>query len=160
MIRRNSFFATFCIITATAFVSVFGSRLTMPGLSDWYDSLTLPSFTPPGSVIGLAWTIIFLLTAWSAIYAYRHIEASKLHRVMLAYAVNGVLNVLWSFLFFTLHSIPLAFVEMFTLALSIVYLQVLLWHHSRFSAYLLIPYLGWVLFATFLTFEILRLNIL
>jgi len=136
-------------------VSVVGSAFTNIGLEGWYDSLILPEFTPPGGVIGLVWTIIYILTAISAILFYRNHQDS---RVTLTLVVNLLLNVSWSYVFFTAHLIGLAVLWAGTLGLSVLVLMVLMRKKSRVSALLLTPYLVWTSFATYLNYVIYTLN--
>ena len=74
------------------------------------------------------------------------------------FAVQLVLNGLWSYLFFGLHRPALALVEILLLWVSIAAVIAVFHRHSRLSAALLVPYLAWVSFAAFLNFEVWRLQ--
>lgn len=158
--RRNLLRGYLLIAGLTLTVSAVGSKFTTAGLASWYDTLTLPSFTPPGWVIGIVWSVLFLLAAISAMMAYKQLKKRQLSMVMSAFFINGVLNVLWSAIFFGQQRIGLAIFEAAALALSVFFLIYLLWRPLRMAAILLVPYLGWVLFATYLTFRIWQLNTL
>jgi len=136
-------------------VSALGSSFTSTGLQGWYSSLSLPGFTPPGGVIGLVWTTIYILTAISAILFYREHKDNK---VTLALASNLLLNISWSYIFFTAHLVGLAVLWAGFLGLSVLALIVLMWKKARVSALLLVPYLAWVSFATYLNYVIYTLN--
>jgi len=147
------------IIGLTLLVAVSGSLLTTPQITTWYTTLNLPSWTPPGSVIGLAWTTIFILTALSAILFWNTAPRdSRLWWIVLLFVLNGFLNVFWSYLFFNQHLVGTAVVEMFILNASTVALIVLIWPINRLAASLLLPYVGWVTFATYLAYSVWRLN--
>lgn len=125
-------------------------------LDAWYENLRKPSWQPPGWLFAPAWTTIGVLTAWAAVLGW----GATQNRPLLAalFAVNGVLNVLWSVLFFQFHRPDWALVEVVPLWLSVLALIVALAPVSSFAAWLLAPYLVWVAFAAVLNLAIVRLN--
>lgn len=140
------------------FTSYAGGAITMAGM-EWYRGITLPPWTPPGSVIGAVWAIIFTLSAVSALIVWNtSARDDRFYRIFGVFAVNVNLNVGWSLLFFGLHMMGAAIFEAAALAGSVVVLIVLIWPVSRLAALLLVPYAGWVSFATYLTYVIWRLN--
>ena len=74
------------------------------------------------------------------------------------FAVNAMLNVTWSLLFFNLHLIDMAVYEAAMLGLSVVIISALCWQISRAASLLLVPYAAWVAFATYLTYIVSSLN--
>jgi benzodiazapine receptor len=143
----------------TVAVSLIGQSFTSSGLSGWYKTLTLPSWTPPGSVIGIVWTTIFVLATVSALLLWNTPAAKgRLPVLAAAFLANAALNVLWSWLFFVQHRIVLAGWEAVLLDVSVLILIVLAWPLSRLAAALLVPYAAWVAFAAYLTFTVARLN--
>lgn len=139
-----------------ALVAVVGSLAT--DIGPWYRSLAKPSWQPPDWVFGPVWTTIFVLCAVSAALAWRSAEAAARPAVVALFVVNGLLNVLWSFLFFYLKRPFLAGLEIILLWASIA---VLIWYvgqRSRMAALLLLPYLLWVSFATAINWTIVQLN--
>lgn len=151
---------TLIIPAVTIGVASLGSSLTASGM-DWYRGINLPSWTPPGSVIGTVWTVIFILATISAILARNYPgtkHAKRVPWIMAAFVLNAVLNVAWSWLFFRLHLIGWAVWEALLLEASVIALIILIRPVSVVAARLLIPYAAWVAFASFLTFMIWRLN--
>jgi tryptophan-rich sensory protein len=139
-------------------VAILGNWLTRGGM-DWYQTIKLPSFTPPGYVIGAVWTIIFILTAISAIIFWgKASRDGKFWWVVGFLILNGLLNVFWSFLFFNRHWLGAAIFEAGILDLSVIILIILIWPVSRTAAVLLLPYTLWTTFATYLTYVIWSLN--
>lgn len=138
-------------------VALAGGILTDTGA--WYRSLRRPSWKPPDWAFGPVWTVIFTLTATSAVLAW-NADAGWGSRAALlaAYAINAVLNVAWSGLFFTLRRPDWALVELVLLWLSIVGLILVTAPLSITAALLLVPYLAWVGTAGFLNRAIVRLN--
>lgn len=143
----------------TILTSGLGSFFTSKGLESWYKNINLPSFTPPGSTIGLVWTTIFILATVSAILVWgKKMPISKRQIIAIAFIVNAFLNILWSYLFFGQHLLLAAFFEALVLEISVLVLIYLLYPISKISAFLLIPYSVWVLFASYLTYLVWLLN--
>ena len=142
----------------TILVVLTGSLLTGWGMS-WYHNLNLMSWTPAGSLIGMVWTILFILSLISVLIVYNKTNRdSAFWLIMILFAVNAALNMTWTFLFFVLHFLSLAIIEAFILGLSVVALIILIWPRAKLPAVLLIPYAGWVFFATYLSYNIWLLN--
>lgn len=138
-------------------VALAGSLLTSKGM-DWYKTLTLPVWTPSGFVIGLIWTIIFILSAISAILVWNGFSRGvRFNLIIVMFLVNAALNVLWSYLFFGKHLFCKAVVDAGFLSLS-VFILIILINPVRKAAILLYPYFFWTVFATYLAFKILILN--
>ena len=143
----------------TVLVSLLGQRFTSSGLEAWYKTLTLPSWTPSGGVIGAVWTTIFILATASALILWNAPAAKgRLPVLAAAFLANAALNVLWSWIFFAQHRLTLAGWEAILLDLSVIVLIVLAWPVSRLAATLLVPYAAWVAFASYLTFTVAKLN--
>lgn len=148
----------FIIPLMVVFVSFAGSFFTSSGMN-WYKALSLPSFTPPGAAIGIVWTVIFILTALSAIVFYNKSgRDDKFNLIIFTFLVNGFLNIFWSFLFFGIHFMGVAVFEAVFLGFSVLALIFLIKPMSRFAAFLLLPYFLWVVFATYLTYAVWALN--
>ncbi|HSD12060.1 MAG TPA: TspO/MBR family protein [Patescibacteria group bacterium] len=139
-------------------VAVAGSYFTTGGM-EWSRTIRLPAWTPPGQVIGAVWTTIFALAAASAIIAWNGAKKEARFGIGVAFALNGVLNVLWSALFFGAHLMSAATAEAALLELSVLGIIALVWQTSRLAAVLLFPYAGWVAFATYLTFRVWTMNL-
>lgn len=141
------------------FVARLGSFFTSKGVKTWYETIEKPSFTPPGYFIGIIWTIIFILSAISMIYFLKNKSKDILYYLVLGiYLINGFFNVLWSYLFFVRHSILFAFFDAMLIGLTVFLIIILLWKEVKHSSLLLIPYLLWVIFATYLNYKIFVLN--
>jgi translocator protein len=140
-------------------VAQTGGIFTMQGVSTWYPSVAKPHYTPPGTVIAVIWTVIYILTAISLIVFLNAAKGKKQGGVILVlYAFNGVINALWSYIFFTKHLILLAAFDALCILITVGLLIACTWAYSRISSLLLVPYLLWVSFATYLNFVIYRLN--
>lgn len=144
------------VTVATAWL---GSLVTGQGMI-WYSKINLPSFTPPGRIIGMVWTFIFILATISAILVFKNSNLSKKTLIIIAtlFIINSLLNIFWSYLFFGQHLLFYAIIEAGLLGLSVIILIIKIWPISITSAILLMPYLGWVSFATYLTYLIWKIN--
>jgi len=143
------------IVLAT---SLLGSLFTNKGM-EWYNTLKLPSITPPGSVIGAVWTVIFILSAISAIIVWNKAKHDNIFWIIIAiFIVNALLNALWSYLFFYQGLLLAPIIEMIVLNLTTLALIILIWPISKLASALLIPYFIWVSFATYLATTIWQIN--
>ena len=142
---------------ATMSVALAGALLTK--LDSWYEALRKPSWQPPDWLFGPVWTIVFALVATGGVLAWRGASDRASSACVIAlFTVNGALNIAWSWLFFTRQRPDWALGEVVFLWLSILALIVALWPYSPGAAWLLVPYLLWVSFASFLNWTIVRLN--
>ena len=134
-----------------------GGLLTPIG--PWYRNLRKPSLQPPDWLFGPAWTVILGLAAWSAVIAWNAADGPAEHtKVIILFATNAVFHLLWSPLFFKLRRPDWALVEVVFLWGSLVALVIELWPISQKASLLILPYLLWVSFASWLNWTIVRLN--
>ena len=139
-------------------VSLIGGRFTSAGMA-WYKTIRLPGFTPAGFVIGIVWTVIFTLCAVCLLLLWnKGLSGNRVWVIVALFTVNGLLNILWSYLFFTRHAIGWAVAEAALLDATVIILIILIWPLSRLAAALLIPYAAWTAFAAYLTYSVWRLN--
>ena len=158
MESRRDFWKPVLVAAAVAiFVAVLGGTLTDTG--PWYQNLRKPSWQPPDWLFGPAWTLIFALATASAVYAWRDAQ-NRVQRdwVIVLFALNGFLNVLWSTLFFALRRPDWALIEVLFLWTSILLPMIVFWRFARPATLCLAPYLLWVSFAAFLNLTVVRLN--
>jgi len=142
----------------TILVSLIGSFVTSRGMN-WYKTINLPEITPPGQLIGTVWIILFILATISALIVWNTAQKTNNFKLIIAlFVINAFLNVLWSSIFFGAHWIGPAIIEAGLLGLSVILLIIYIWPVSKLAAGLLIPYAGWVAFATYLTYTIWSLN--
>jgi benzodiazapine receptor len=157
MTRRPIWFPVLIAAVAASFVAALGVSAT--NIGPWYEALVKPSWQPPDWLFGPAWTLIYGLTALAGVIAWRAAATAALRRrIMVLFAVNGLLNVLWSELFFRFRRPDLALIEVAPFWLSIVVLIVALSPVSANAGRLLVPYALWVAFAGVLNLAIVRLN--
>lgn len=138
---------------------VAGSIFTSSSVSTWYPTLIKPGFTPLGWVIGLVWTILFTLMGISLFLVWQEgLDHADVKRAVYIFAAQLVVNVLWSWAFFGLHSLLAGLAIIAVLWILILLTMVKFLSISTKAALLLLPYILWVSFAAFLNFMIWRLN--
>jgi tryptophan-rich sensory protein len=146
------FFLLLCFTAAAA-----GALATYPNTGNWYASLMKPSWTPPQSVFGPVWTVLYTLMAVSAwlVWDRRHGEAFPALKLF-AYQLG--LNVLWSILFFGLRNIDAAAAEIIVLWMLVTATAFAFHRIRKLAGYLMAPYWAWVSFAAALNFSIAGSN--
>ena len=142
---------------AALFVAVLGALMT--DLGPWYLSLRQPPWKPPDWAFGPVWTTIFALAAAAGVIGWRRAPRRATRELLLLlFAMNGFLNVLWSLLYFRLHRPDWALIQVPFLWLSVLALIVVLARYARVAAWLLAPYLVWVTIAAVLNWQTVQLN--
>ncbi len=132
---------------------------TARGVQEWYPTLVKPAFNPPSWVFGPVWTFLYILMGIAAFLVWQKGWDNRLVRAALAlFAVQLILNGLWSILFFGMQSPGLAFVEIIILWLSILATVLLFWRVIPVGGMLVLPYEAWVTFAAVLNGSIWILN--
>lgn len=143
---------SFLIVFAVSFIgSLFSSGNTQ---SSWYLD-NKPDITPPNIVFPIVWTILYILIAIALYFLWVKTKNSNRKVVFWLFGVNLVANVLWSYLFFVLQNPLLSFIDILIILLTTLWLVLFSWKIERKSAWLLLPYLLWVAFASILNFSFL-----
>jgi translocator protein len=126
--------------------------------NEWYAALDKPVFNPPDWVFGPVWTILYLLMGIS-LYLIWKSPASPIRKLaLIIFGIQLVLNFAWSFIFFYFQQPGFALIEIVILWFSILAMIIVFHRINRVAAYLQIPYLLWVTFATLLNASIWWLN--
>jgi len=134
---------------------ILGALFTRTGTGSWYASIVKPSFNPPGWVFGPAWITLYTLMGIS-LYIIWNIGGNK--AAIAIFAVQLFLNAIWTPLFFGLNMPWIAFAEIVVLWIAILVTIINFYPISHAAAYLLVPYVLWVTFASILNATIAILN--
>lgn len=145
---------TFILITIPWFISV----LFIKSDPRFYQSLNLPPFAPPSIVFGIVWTVLYLLISYSIFLIIKDFKKESLKDYFLYLIINYVSNQLFTFFFFNLQNIFLAFVDTIVVLLSSLFLYYETKSLNDKSSKFLIPYVIWNLFATILIMSIYFMN--
>lgn len=138
-------------------VAALGGTVTEIG--PWYRALAKPSWTPADWVFPVAWTLIYMFATAAAVIAWRRARTRETAEWLIGlFALNGFLNIAWSFLFFKFERPDYALAEVALLWLSIAGLIAFTRRFAPRAAVLLLPYLAWVTAAALLNLAVVRLN--
>jgi len=159
-VKRRSFWR-YAIFTVPL---ILGIGLLMGQLSnsgygnDWFDALRKPDIMPPGWAFGGAWTTLYILLGLAiALVLSKRGEPGWKVAVAL-FVIQMLLNFSWSPLFFGAQQPkPAFFIIILMLVLSIA-ATFLFSRIARPAAWLMLPYLGWLSFASILNYRIIQLN--
>lgn len=152
---RRQWPALIVFLLITFAVAAFGGQFTPDA---WYRDLAKPEFNPPAAVFAPVWTLLYALMAIAAWLVWRARHRKQITPAMVAYAVQLVLNGLWSWLFFGRHEIGLALLDIILLWGAIAVTMLLFWRIRPTATLLLVPYLLWVSFALLLNLRFWQLN--
>lgn len=123
----------------------------------WYRRLDKPTWQPPGEVFGPVWGVLYAAQAVAAWLVWKHGEAGH-DRALKLYGAQLLLNVGWTLVFFGLHHLGWAVIEIAALWVAVAATMASFRRHSPVAFWLLAPYLAWVSFAAALSFTIWRRN--
>jgi len=150
--RQNKLLIFAICIILTYFVGFIGSIFTSEGASSsWYQSIK-PSITPPSYVFLIVWNILFFLIALSLYFAWISSNPKQKIEVGIIFAVNFILNISWSIIYFSLKNPLFALINIFAIIISIIAIMITVKRIDIKSYYLLYPYLIWICFATLLNY--------
>jgi len=146
---------TSAAVLATAVVGGLGTDVR----SRWYRNLDKPDWQPPGAAFGPAWTTLYGLMAVASARTLDRIEEPGQRRAFAtAFGVNLALNAGWNWLFFKARRPRWALTEILVLEASTLDLTRRAARTDAPAAAMLVPYAGWVAFATALNAAIARRN--
>jgi benzodiazapine receptor len=131
-------------------IGAIAGLFTAQAIPDWYATLNRPSFNPPNWLFGPVWTALYFLLGISLFLIWKVDPSKERNLAILVFLLQLLLNFGWSFFFFYFKMIGLAFVEISVLWISIVIMLLLFYKIRPMAAYINIPYLLWVTFATIL----------
>ena len=130
--------------------SGFGNR--------WFDALEKPAIMPPGWAFGAAWTVLYILMGLAFAMILHARGARGRGGAIALFLLQLLLNLAWSPLFFRAHQVGSALILILVLLVVVAVTALLFARIRRVAGLLLLPYLAWLVFASFLNYEIGRLN--
>ncbi len=139
---------------------ILGSFFTAESVNTWYKEITRPPFTPPNWLFAPVWISLYFLMGISAYLVWKKgTEKKEVKIALVIFLIQLALNSMWSVIFFGLHLILIAFLEIILLWIMILFMILKFYPISKTAALLQIPYLLWVSFAAVLNFSFAVLNV-
>lgn len=141
------------------FSGAIGSLATYPEITNWYAALAKPNWTPPNAWFGPIWSTLYILIGIALFLVWRQgLDRRDVRFAIGIFAVQLVLNLLWSLVFFGLHSILGGFVVILLLWIAILANMITFYVISKPAGLLMVPYIIWVSIASYLNYSVLMLN--
>lgn len=152
------------ILTLSACIGVpialgaWAGVVTSSNIVTWYEMLNRPSFRPPNWLFAPVWTSLYILMGISFFLILQTKSTLSKNAAIQFTVLQMLLNTLWSFLFFYFHQLGTSLVEIILLWTCIFMMIRAYYPINKLAAYLQIPYLAWVSFATILNAAYYFLN--
>lgn len=136
-----------------------GAIFTTPAISTWYATLEKPTFNPPNYLFAPVWTILFIAMGVALFLIWAKTKNDKEKKLaILLFAIQLFFNIMWSIVFFGLHSPFLGIIIIIILLALIITTTIRFFKLSETAGILMIPYILWVSFATVLNIALYMLN--
>lgn len=124
----------------------------------FYKALIKPPLSPPGYLFGIVWTILFILMGISYFLLKLKTEGIDISDTDFFYYLQLIINFFWSIFFFKNQALTFSFIWLVFLLVAVVITSFKFYKINKTSAYLLIPYILWIIFAGYLNLSIAILN--
>ncbi len=154
-------FLRYALVTVPAILllGTLSGRLSGSGFGNaWFDALAKPDFMPPGWVFGVAWTILYGLLGLALAMILHARGARGRGTAVAVFAVQLLLNFAWSPIFFAFHRVGLALAVVLAMLVLAGAATLLFARIRTAAAWLMVPYVAWLVFASLLTWQIYQLN--
>lgn len=122
------------------------------GLNNNYNNFIKPDIMPPNYLFPIVWTILYILMGFSNYLVSEEEHNSKL------YILQLIFNLIWPILFFIFKWYLLAFIWILILLVLVIAMIVEFYKYNKLAAYLQIPYVLWLIFATILSYNVYLIN--
>ncbi|MAD48561.1 MAG: TspO protein [Gammaproteobacteria bacterium] len=129
---------------------IIGGFASSQSLDNWYVNLVKSDLNPPGYVFGIVWPILYLMMS---IAAYRTFEITKN-----PFFIQLIFNAMWSWLFFFFQMPFIALINIWLLIYLNTVLTIKMYKLDKFSGLIYVPYVLWLLFASYLNLFIVVNN--
>jgi tryptophan-rich sensory protein len=154
----SEFPALLVSVLAAFSAGIVGAFFTTEAVRIWYPTLVKPMLNPPSWIFAPVWSTLYVLMATAAWLVYRNRQKPGAEPALWFYAFHLLVNALWSIVFFGFHAPLVAFFVILVLDLCVLALMITFSRFNRTAGLLFVPYLVWVLFASYLNFMIVHLN--
>lgn len=139
-------------------LGAIAGRFTSQAVPEWYSTLNRPSFSPPNWIFGPVWTVLYILIGTSLFLIWKQTPSKERNNALWIFSIQMFFNFMWSFVFFYFNQIGLALIVIILLWICILFMLISFYKIKPWAAYLNIPYLLWVTFASVLNSAFYILN--
>lgn len=146
-------------VSVPLLIGGISGAFTVSAINGWYAGINKPWFNPPNWIFGPVWTILYFMMGTALFLVWKSDVVEDWKRIaMFLFFIQLVLNFFWSFIFFYLQQPGWAFLEIVVMWIFIFLTIHAFGKISSPAAWLLVPYISWVSFASVLNFAIWKLN--
>jgi translocator protein len=132
---------------------------TASGVQTWYTTIQKPYWNPPNWIFGPVWTSLYIMMGIALFLVWKEECSGVLKKTAIAlFAIQLILNFFWSLIFFGMHQPGWALVEIIAMWLAILATIFAFANVNKTAAWLLVPYIAWVSFATILNYTLWKIN--
>lgn len=146
------------MVPAVLLLGFLAGRLAGDANSLWFQALVKPAIFPPPMWFGIVWTILYVMLGFALALVCAAWGARGRKAAIAVFLVQLGVNLAWTPVFFGQHQITGGLILIAVLDVLVIVTIALLWRVRKLAAVLMLPYLAWILFATVLNYEFLRLN--
>lgn len=139
-------------------LGAIAGRFTSQAVPEWYSTLNRPSFSPPNWIFGPVWTVLYILLGTTLFLIWKQTPSKERNNALWIFSIQMFFNFMWSFVFFYFNQIGLALIVIILLWICILFMLISFYKIKPWAAYLNIPYLLWVTFASVLNSAFYILN--
>lgn len=150
-----NFLYSLILVLITAFLCSYFNHF---GMQNFYSQLNLSVLTPPNVVFPIVWTLLYASLVISFDMVLNHTDINKIRSAAQVFTLNLFLQVLWTFVFFYYAYFLVGFAVLVALDLVTVAMMKIFYNINKKAGFLLIPYMLWLLFATYLNWAVVDLN--
>jgi translocator protein len=150
---------TLVTVPLTVFLGFLSGKLANSGYGNrWFNALNRPEIVPPGWVFGLVWTLLYIMLGLAVAMILHARGAKGRGSALTLFGVQLLLNLAWSPTFFAAHQVTIAFWMILTILALAIATTFAFARIRKVAAWLLLPYLIWLSFASILNWQIDRMN--
>lgn len=154
--KKINFKKLFIIIIGTIFIGSIFSLFLMNQMRD-YQNLNQPFLSPPGILFPIVWTILFILMGIS-LYIVSESYSNEKNKAYCIYIIQLLVNSLWTLIFFGMKMYLLSFIWILLLIVLVIIMIIRFLRINKIAGLLQIPYLLWLVFASYLSLSVYILN--
>ncbi len=143
----KNIYKVFIFVAIVYFVQFIGSFAMRYSDPNWYKTLSKPVFTPPDYVFGIVWPILYLMIAVAGFLIWKNLNHRFGNLAIIFWGCQLFFNMIWTFLFFYMHEMFLALVDIFLIWCFTILCMIFAYSVTVWGFVLLIPYILWITFA-------------